>query len=71
MFDNTNTEDFTRIRIGINPDFEKSRNAGDVVLKKIAGSDKELMRKSISKAIEAINTLIEGGLEKAMNKYNS
>lgn len=70
IFDETKHKDFTRIRIGISPDFEKSRKAESVVLKKIGKSEEVLMEKSIKKAVEAINTLIKDGLEKAMNKYN-
>lgn len=70
IFNNAKTEGFIRIRIGICPDFKRDKKAKDVVLKKIGKNEKELMKKSIDIAVEAIKTLITDGLEKTMNKYN-
>lgn len=71
IFDKTGIQEFIRIRIGINSDFEKSRKAKDFVLKKISRNEKHLMKKSIDMASKAIETLVKEGIEKAMNQYNS
>ena len=70
VFDRTKNKEFTRIRIGISPNLEKTRKAESVVLKKISKGERALMEKSIEKAVDAINIIMEEGLEKAMTKYN-
>jgi PTH1 family peptidyl-tRNA hydrolase len=70
VFDETGNKDFTRIRIGISPDLQKSRKAEDIVLKKIQTNEKTSTKRAIEKAIEAVDIVIKKGLEKAMDKYN-
>lgn len=70
IFDITGAKEFSRIRIGISPGFEKSGKAKDFVLKKIGRNEKMLIKKAIEKAAEAAEILIAEGEEKAMNKYN-
>ena len=63
------SDEFLRIRVGIQPD----RQVGDVrdfVLSRIAKSDRTLLDQAEDLAVKAVETLIAGGLEKAMAEYN-
>jgi peptidyl-tRNA hydrolase, PTH1 family len=63
------SDEFLRIRVGIQPD----RQVGDVrdfVLSRIAKSDRALLNQAEDFAAKAVETLIAGGLEKAMAEYN-
>ncbi len=63
------SEEFLRIRIGIQPD----RTIGgvrDFVLSPVAKIDRELMDQAEDIAAKAVVTLIAEGVEKAMSQYN-
>ncbi len=60
-------KDFTRIRIGIQPE-KKPENAEDFVLRKIP-KEKNL-KEILEKAVEAAETIINEGIKKEMNLYN-
>jgi PTH1 family peptidyl-tRNA hydrolase len=63
------SDEFLRIRVGIQPD----RQVGDVrdfVLSRVAKSDRALLDRAEDLAAKAVETLIAGGLEKAMADYN-
>ena len=66
------TKEFIRVRIGISP---KSKPQGDkkvlnFILGKFTPKEKEVLKKSIKKAAEAIQTIIEEGRGRAMNRFN-
>jgi len=69
------TRDFTRIRIGIaKPAHLKKSQSEEMVLKtvigKISPDDTNLLKKGIKKAAGALQTIIQSGVERAMNEWN-
>lgn len=70
IFTETGKENFIRVRIGISPQKGKGNKAIATVLRKISGSEKIQIKKSIKNTAEAIITIIDSGIEKAMTRYN-
>jgi PTH1 family peptidyl-tRNA hydrolase len=64
------TEDFSRLRIGIQPAKGKPKAAEKYVLKKFGKKDLEILKSVLEKSVTALNLLVEQGLEKAMNATN-
>src|SRR5262249_20604648 len=63
------SDEFLRIRIGIKPD----REVGDVrdfVLSRVAKGDRAVLEQTEETAIQAVETLIVSGLDKAMADFN-
>jgi len=63
------SDEFLRIRVGIQPD----REIGDVrdfVLSRVAKSDRALLDQAEEVAVKAVEDLIAEGIEKAMAAYN-
>jgi len=63
------SDEFLRVRVGIRPD----REIGDVrafVLHSVAKGDRAMLNEIEELAIKAIETLIGGGIEKAMAEFN-
>lgn len=63
------TEDFLRIRIGIGP-LSADRDAVDYVLSRFVKSEEPLLEEGLKKAQEAIQLILAGEADKAMNIYN-
>lgn len=63
------TKDFIRFRVGIKPR-RRPKNLDKFVLKKFTKQEKEVIKKTIEKCVEALEFVLEQGLEKAMNEYN-
>jgi len=61
-------ENLVRIRIGINS--QSDPKAMDVVLKNFSAAEKENVDQAIKKSTAAIKTILEDGIDKAMNEYN-
>ncbi|MDD5145137.1 MAG: aminoacyl-tRNA hydrolase [Candidatus Pacebacteria bacterium] len=61
------TQKFVRIRMGMQPEKGKPRNAENFVLRKFK---KKEVKDIIKKASEAIRDILARGLEKAMNSHN-
>lgn len=66
---NIQSEDFTRIRIGIGKPPEGWELA-DYVLGRIGQEEKVLLEQSIRSAAEAVPVIIKSGVETAMNNFN-
>jgi len=64
------TKDFPRLRIGIKPKKCKPKNTEGFVLLKFNEREKEIIKESAKKAIEATEIIIDKGIDKAMNKFN-
>ena len=64
------TDQFSRLRIGIQAEGEHPELT-DQVLSKIPPSHRETVDKVIAAAADAVETLLEKGLQAAMNIYNS
>jgi peptidyl-tRNA hydrolase, PTH1 family len=63
------SDEFLRIRVGIQP----NREVGDVrdfVLSRVSKADEALLEKTEDLAVKAVESLITGGIDKAMAEYN-
>jgi PTH1 family peptidyl-tRNA hydrolase len=75
---NIGNNNLIRIRIGIaGPSFAKATDgqakkikAKSVVLKKFSPEEQTLIKSTIEKVVQALNLIINEGLDKAMNEYN-
>jgi len=63
------TEEFARLRIGIQPEHPIS-DTKRFVLEKFSKSDFETVEKVLEESAEAVRTIISEGAEKAMAKFN-
>ena len=61
---------FIRIRLGINNELSDKIPAEKFVLTKFKRSEKKDLDQMIDNAAQAITTILDSGLENAMNKYN-
>lgn len=67
----TSTDQFKRIRLGIeNPD-KKKDDLADFVLDKFSDSELKDFGSAVDRGVEAIELMIKGDTSKAMNLYNS
>ena len=64
------TENFIRVRIGICPGPENIEDASAFVLKKFTKEKLKMRDKLLNKSVDALDLLVEHGLEKAMNEFN-
>ncbi|OGZ46850.1 MAG: hypothetical protein A3J54_00090 [Candidatus Ryanbacteria bacterium RIFCSPHIGHO2_02_FULL_45_13b] len=69
------TRDFTRVRIGIaKPAHIKKSQSEEIVIKTVIGKilpdDANLLKKGIKRAAEALRTIAENGVDRAMNEWN-
>lgn len=64
------TNEFIRLRIGIQPDHPLS-NTKDFVLQNFSKSESETLDKVIENSADAIRSVIAGGIEKAMARWNA
>lgn len=60
------SEDFPRMRIGIG----RSGEAIDHVLSRFNRKDRQIIDVTLEQAADALNTILEEGIEAAMNQYN-
>ena len=63
------SDEFLRIRVGIQPDREIS-DVRDFVLSPIARTDQKLLEEAEEIAVKAVDTLIASGIGEAMSQYN-
>jgi PTH1 family peptidyl-tRNA hydrolase len=63
------TDEFLRIRVGIQPDRETG-DVRDFVLSRVAKNDRALLDQTEGTAAEALETLIAQGIDQAMAQYN-
>lgn len=64
------TEDFIRIRIGIQPERGKPENVEGFVLKKFNIREQGIAKKVVEESLAAIEALVKEGWEKAANRFN-
>jgi PTH1 family peptidyl-tRNA hydrolase len=62
------SRDFVRIKIGIGRD--SMVPAEDYVLRRFSPEEKKLIEEAMTEAEDAVETILDSGVEKAMNKYN-
>lgn len=63
------TDDFPRIRIGIGS--ERKGDLIDYVIGSISKNEQMLLDEALNKAAEGAAAIVEKGIEKAMNEYNT
>ena len=63
------SKDFIRLKIGVGKEGEKIP-AEEIVLKKFTKEEQEILQRIMEKSAQALNLLIEEGIEKTMNEYN-
>lgn len=63
------TDVFPRIKVGVG-EKPKGYDLADYVLGHFSGEDREIMRESYRKAVDAVEMILEGDLSGAMNTYN-
>ncbi len=63
------TEEFVRLRIGIQPE-HPFRDTKDFVLENFSKTDFETVEKVLERSAEAIRAVLSDGIEKAMAKFN-
>ncbi len=71
IIDHLKTTEFGRIRMGIGRPPLGLINETDYVLGKFSTEEKKIVIASIREAVKAIETIIEEGIVKAMNRYNT
>jgi PTH1 family peptidyl-tRNA hydrolase len=64
------TEEFIRLRIGIQPD-HPLRDTKDFVLENFSKTDFETVEKVLERSAEAIRAVLSDGIEKAMARWNA
>lgn len=70
IIDKLGTQEFPRLRIGINrPPGRKE--AADYVLQDFSKDEAQLLPELLDRAIEAVLTFVRGGITDAMNLYNA
>jgi PTH1 family peptidyl-tRNA hydrolase len=68
IIQNIGTQEFIRVKIGIGRDpFVPTEK---YVLSKFRKDDMQLIREAIEKAVESVYTIINEGVERAMNRFN-
>lgn len=63
------TKDFARLRLGI-AGASAHDDLSDYVLSKFTKEEEPLLKRILEKACEAMDTWMQAGLERAMNRYN-
>lgn len=63
------SEDFTRIRIGIGQ--SRHNDLVNYVIGAINEKEQKILERGVDKATEAVLEILENGVDIAMNKYNS
>ena len=69
VVENLQTDDFTRIRVGIGqPEFKNDMM--NYVIGKISKEEQEILHAGVVKAADAIEEILKNGVDIAMNKFN-
>ncbi len=71
IIDLTGSENFLRIKIGVGAKPHPDYDLADWVLSSFNENEKKLMVEAFEKAILALELIVNGNVEKAMNQYNS
>jgi peptidyl-tRNA hydrolase, PTH1 family len=64
------TEEFMRVRIGVGKPPSKERGA-DHVLSRVSKREREAMDVTLEEAADAVETIVNDGVQAAMNRYNT
>ena len=66
---NLGTQNFPRIKVGVG-EKPKKYDLADYVLSHFSKAERELMEEGYQKAVKAVEMLLDGEMEAAMNQYN-
>ena len=69
IIDLLNTQEFIRLRIGIQPEHPVA-DAKRFVLERFAKGDAEMLKEALERSAEAVETIISQGIGPAMAKFN-
>jgi PTH1 family peptidyl-tRNA hydrolase len=64
------SEDFTRVRIGIDRPAHEQQSVSDYVLRRPGKAEREQLDEVIDRAVETVETILSQGLEPTMNLFN-
>lgn len=70
VIDYLQNDNFIRIRIGIGSELKENCSTENFVLAEFSDDEMEILKNSVKKIPEIINTIINHSIEKAMNDYN-
>ncbi len=65
------TQNFARLRVGVDQPSPGRHTQIDWVLGRFTGDEQVVMDETILRALEAIEAVLRGGIERAMNLYNA
>lgn len=66
----TGSDEFPRIKIGVGKKPNPKYNLADWVLSKFSEEDKKALEPALENAVDSLNYIVEGNIDKAMNLYN-
>ena len=66
----TGSDEFPRIKIGVGKKPSPKYNLADWVLSKFSEEDKKALEPALENAVDSLNYIVEGNIDKAMNLYN-
>lgn len=69
IIDSLNSEEFSRLRIGIRPE-KKAADTVDFVLRPFSKEEKPILDRIIDEAISGVETWVSSGIEECMRRYN-
>lgn len=69
VIQNLGTRDFIRVKIGIGRD--QFIPTEDYVLSRFRKEEQTLIKDAVSRSVEALSCIIESGVDRAMNRFNS
>ncbi|HAU31306.1 MAG: Peptidyl-tRNA hydrolase [Desulfotomaculum sp. 46_296] len=70
IIDLVGSKDFIRLRVGVGRPLEPDFEIADWVLGRFSSEEALIVDQMVEKAVQAIKTIANEGLEKAMNMYN-
>ncbi len=65
------SDKFPRIKVGVGSPKEGEHDVVDWVIGKPMGEDAKILRETLDKAADAVIVLIEQGIDRAMNRFNT
>lgn len=64
------TQNFSRLRVGIQPSLKKHQDAMKLILGKYKPTEEKILKKIIKKTVLVIKTAVSESLDKAMSEFN-
>lgn len=69
LIEHVHTQDFARIRIGVGRPAGRTSATGHL-LGRVRGEDRENFEKTVDRAVEAVEAVLDCGVDEAMNRFN-